>query len=101
MASLATIYYNQGRYNKAEKIQMDALALRREVLGKTHPDTLESMQYLAETWHQQGRKIEAVAMMEDCCQQRRIVLGADHPDTRESARELTAWKGAASVRGTA
>ena len=30
--------------------------LRREVLAKTHPDTLFSMQDLAETWHAQGRK---------------------------------------------
>ena len=98
MASLAATYHAQGRYDEAEKIKVDVLALRREVLGETHLDTLKSMEYLAETWHAQGYKNKAVNMMEECIQQRRVVLGTDHPSTQGAARKLRAWKREVSGR---
>jgi hypothetical protein len=49
MASLATTYHTQGRYNKAGKLHDEALGLRREVLEEKHPDTIQSMEYLIST----------------------------------------------------
>jgi hypothetical protein len=39
MASLAAIYHALGGYKEAEKIKVEVLELRREVLGVKHPDT--------------------------------------------------------------
>ena len=47
--NLADIYYAQGRYDKAEALQQEALNLRREVLVPKHPDTAQSIKYLAST----------------------------------------------------
>ncbi|KAK4172659.1 putative kinesin light chain, partial [Triangularia setosa] len=49
MADLATTYHAQGRYVEAEKIEMEVLALRSDVLGDKHPDTLQAMHNLAVT----------------------------------------------------
>ena len=45
---------------------MKVLALRREVLGEKHPETLQAMHGLAVTWYSQQRRPEALAMMEEC-----------------------------------
>jgi Tetratricopeptide repeat len=44
----------QGRSGEAEKIVVNVLQLRKEVLGEKHPDTIQSMASLAATYHQQG-----------------------------------------------
>ncbi|KAK2051309.1 hypothetical protein LY76DRAFT_528822 [Colletotrichum caudatum] len=53
MAELATTYHEQGRYDEAEKIEIETevLELRQEVFGKRHPDTIENMAELAATHH--------------------------------------------------
>ncbi|CAG9955385.1 unnamed protein product [Clonostachys rosea f. rosea IK726] len=48
-SNLATTYYTQGRYNEAEPLTVQALDLRREVLGEKHRDTIWSMAELAAT----------------------------------------------------
>jgi hypothetical protein len=47
MASLALTYSNQGRFEEAESLQDDVAVLRREVLGRQHPDTLAATAGLA------------------------------------------------------
>ncbi|EEU38559.1 uncharacterized protein NECHADRAFT_55157 [Fusarium vanettenii 77-13-4] len=49
MAELAATYHEQGRYDEAEGLHQTALDLRRHVLGENHPDTRQSMAYLAST----------------------------------------------------
>ncbi len=41
--NLATTYHALGRYKEAEKMKVEVLALRRELLGDKHPDTVRSM----------------------------------------------------------
>lgn len=48
----------QGRSGEAEKIDVNVLQLRKEVLGKRHPDTIQSMADLATTYYQQSRSGE-------------------------------------------
>jgi malate/lactate dehydrogenase len=50
MASLASTYWNQGRWNEAEKLDMQVMEARKIVLGAEHPDTLSSMANLAYAW---------------------------------------------------
>jgi tetratricopeptide (TPR) repeat protein len=81
MAELATTYHDQGRYDEAEKIYVDVLALRREVLGEMHPDAIRSVAHLAATYYVQGRYDEAEKIKADVLALRREVLGERHPDT--------------------
>jgi hypothetical protein len=59
MASLAVTYWNQGRWNEAEKLEVQVTEATKRVLGKEHPDTLTSMGNLASTYRNQGRSKEA------------------------------------------
>jgi hypothetical protein len=51
MANLATTYYQQRQLKEAKEIKVEVLALRKEVLGERHPDTIFSMANLASTYH--------------------------------------------------
>ncbi|KAL4774447.1 hypothetical protein BDW60DRAFT_214958 [Aspergillus nidulans var. acristatus] len=86
MANLASTYRKQGRWNEAEKLEVQA------VLGAEHPSTLTGMANLASTWKSQSRLTDALALIEECCKLRNTVLGPDHPDTRHSADVVDAWK---------
>jgi Tetratricopeptide repeat len=61
MANLAATYGEQGRWNEAEKLQVDVVEMSKRLLGAEHPDTLSSMASLATTYRQQGRWSEADA----------------------------------------
>ncbi|KAK4172520.1 hypothetical protein QBC36DRAFT_349483 [Triangularia setosa] len=76
MADLATAYHAQGRYEGDEKILVEALALRRDVLGKKHPNTLQPMHDIAIAWNSRQRCPEALVIMQGYFQ-----LQCKPPDT--------------------
>jgi len=45
----------QGKYEQVEEMHRQVLRLRETVLGKEHPDTLTSMNYLASVLRDQGK----------------------------------------------
>jgi Tetratricopeptide repeat len=55
MANLASTFWNQGRWEKAEKLELQVIETRKTKLGADHPDTLTSMADLASTFRRQGR----------------------------------------------
>ena len=95
MNNLAGVLESQGKYEEAEKMHRQTLALRESVLGKEHPSTLASMNNLGFTWKGQGRDVEAISLMKRCFQLRKHVLGPGHPDTEASLETLHMWE----VRG--
>jgi len=44
------MYHNQGRWEEAEKLQVDVVDSFKERLGMDHPSTLNSMAHLASTY---------------------------------------------------
>ena len=64
------------------------LAIRRRVLGPEHPDTLTSMNNLAETLRAQGDLAGARKLQEETLAICRRVLGPEHPDTLTSMNNL-------------
>ncbi|KAH7302952.1 P-loop containing nucleoside triphosphate hydrolase protein [Stachybotrys elegans] len=54
--------YDRGRWREKEPVDKKALALRREMLGEKHPDTIRSMADLATTYHEQGHYSKAESM---------------------------------------
>ena len=59
MANVALTYGNQGRWDKAEKLQVDVMNARMRVLGREHHDTLSAMADLATTYRAQRQSVKA------------------------------------------
>ncbi|KAF3390020.1 hypothetical protein DPV78_011688 [Talaromyces pinophilus] len=59
MNSLASTYRNQGRWNDAEKLQVQAVETFKTVLRAEHPNIIRSMANLASTYLNHGRWGEA------------------------------------------
>jgi len=86
--TIGNTYQDLGLYSDAQR-QMDrALNLRHRVLGDEHPDTLGTMQKLAELWMDQGRYSQAEPLLTTVVQRRRRVLGEEHPETLISMNSL-------------
>ena len=66
MANLALTLLDQGRWEEAEKLEVQVMETRKAKLGADHPDTLTSMANLAVTWNSQDRHEDALALMQDC-----------------------------------
>src|SRR5205085_5507413 len=73
---------------KAVELSERALALRREVLGPNHPDTLANMSVLAARYTALGRHADRHRLNEEILALRKAALGPDHPDTLWSMRHL-------------
>jgi tetratricopeptide (TPR) repeat protein len=88
MAWLASTYRNQGRWNEAEKLEVQVIETTKRVLGEEHPDMLSSMANLASTYRNQGRWNEAEKLLVQVMETRKRVLGEEHPDTLSSMANL-------------
>jgi Tetratricopeptide repeat len=56
MTNLATTYCHQGRWNEAEKLEVDVMELSKGSLGAEHHNALISMANLSSIHQQQGKK---------------------------------------------
>jgi serine/threonine protein kinase len=67
-----------------------ALALRRQILGPDHPDTLYTMNNLASAYQAAGRLGEALPLHQQTFELHKAKLGPDHLDTLTSMISLAA-----------
>ena len=63
---------------------------QKKVLGRGHPDTLGSMNNIAEALRSQGKYAEAEAIHRETLSDYEKVLGRDHPSTLASMNNLAA-----------
>ena len=77
-----------GRHADALKLREETLALRKAKLGPDHPDTLLSMNNLANSYAALGRHADALKLHEETLALRKAKLGPDHPDTLVSMHNL-------------
>ncbi|KAJ5369967.1 uncharacterized protein N7496_006059 [Penicillium cataractarum] len=87
-AMLATAYWREGRWEEAEKLQVQVIEIRKTKLGEDHPDTLTSIANLASTYRDQGRWEEAEQLEVQVMEMSKMKLGEDHPDTLSSIGDL-------------
>src|SRR5580704_12973057 len=80
--------YERGSYASARTLWMRELEFQRKVLGPEHPETLTSMNNLANTLINQGNLAGARNLQEQTLAIRRRVLGPEHPDTLNSMSGL-------------
>ncbi|BBD65248.1 hypothetical protein NIES4070_15990 [Nostoc commune HK-02] len=86
--NLAGLYYSQGRYSEAEPLFIQALALRRKLLGEEHPDVASSLNNLAGLYDSQGRYSKAEPLFIQALALWRKLLGEEHPDVATSLNNL-------------
>jgi tetratricopeptide (TPR) repeat protein len=81
MSRFGLVFYENGYWNEAEKLQVDVMELSKRQLGAEHPDALTNMSNLAGTYLKQGRWNEAEKLQVDVMELSKRLLGAEHPDT--------------------
>ncbi|KAH7354935.1 hypothetical protein BKA65DRAFT_549010 [Rhexocercosporidium sp. MPI-PUGE-AT-0058] len=79
---------NLGKNEAAKALLQQILRIRVDVLGKTHPDTLMTMNNLALMLSRQGKYADAEAMNRQTLKIREEVLGKTNPDTLMSMSNL-------------
>ncbi|KAH7343782.1 acyl transferase/acyl hydrolase/lysophospholipase [Rhizoctonia solani] len=79
---------DMGEWEKASVLRRMTREKTEEVLGKDHPDTLTSMNNLANTYGSLGRYEDASALHSEALDVLKRVLGKDHPDTLTSMNNL-------------
>ena len=79
---------DQGRWDEAEKLQVDVINTRKEIFGSDHPNTLLSMSNLAFTYENQGKWYEAEKLQVDVMNALNAKLVLDHQDTLISMASL-------------
>ncbi len=88
---LAELYYYQGRYEEAEPLYKEAVALDREILPANHPDLATDLNSLALLYKSQGRYEEAEPLYKEVVAIAREALPAMHPDLAVHLNNLAAW----------
>jgi serine/threonine protein kinase/tetratricopeptide (TPR) repeat protein len=79
--TLAETYHSLGRADLGLPHAQAAVEIRRRLLGREHPDTLDSINNLGMLLRTQGRLDDAEKNWSDLVVTARRTLGADHPDT--------------------
>ena len=87
-STLGRVYYDEGRWDEAEKPQTQVMETQKTKLGTNHSDTLTSMANLASTYRNQGRWLEVEKLEEQVVETQKTKLGADHPSTLASMVNL-------------
>jgi tetratricopeptide (TPR) repeat protein len=86
--TLGTSFYYLGDAPTSEHQFQLARSRYTAGLGPDHPDTLGSMNRLADSYAALGRQAEALKLREETLTLRKAKLGADHPDTLKSMSNL-------------
>ena len=83
---LGRLYFDEGWWDEAEKLEVEVMETNKTRLGADHPDTLTSMANLAVTYRNQGRWDEAERLLVEVMETRK--LRADFPLTLMSMANL-------------
>jgi serine/threonine protein kinase len=87
-SSLALVYHEQFKSEKAVTLLKDVIDQRAAILGPDHPDTLSSKHNLAELYVARGPLDRAKQLCLDVLQTRTTLCGAQHLDTLRSRHLL-------------
>ncbi|NEO97585.1 MAG: tetratricopeptide repeat protein [Symploca sp. SIO2E9] len=86
--NLANLYQSLGRYEQAEPLYLQALDLRKRLLGEQHPDVASSLNNLAALYQFLGRYEQAEALYLQALDLSKRLLGEQHPDVATSLNNL-------------
>eukprot|EP00957_Ditylum_brightwellii_P136085 10378733-Ditylum_brightwellii.AAC.1 len=87
-SNLANALLDNCKYAEAERLFRQCLEAKKTSLGKTHPNTLSSMDSLVTVFNYQGKYAEAEMLSRQCLEARKTSLGETHPTTLISIGNL-------------
>ncbi|MFO8233093.1 MAG: serine/threonine-protein kinase [Longimonas sp.] len=85
---IGEVYLNLGRYDAAQPLLEQSLAIRREVFGARHAEVATSLDHLALLHEKRGEYEAAERLSRQALSLRRALYGNDHPDVAESLNRL-------------
>ncbi len=85
---LAGIKRHQGQAAEAESMHRRAWSIRRDHLGESHPESLNSLHSLAQALFAAHRFEEGEALLRQVLGGRREALGANHPEVASTLNDL-------------
>ncbi|KAN0069072.1 HET domain containing protein [Elaphomyces granulatus] len=85
---LGTLYRNQGKLDKAEKMYQRALQGKEKAWGPDHTSTLNTVNSLGILYADQGKLDEAEKMYQRALQGKEKALGPDHTSTLNTVNSL-------------
>jgi tetratricopeptide (TPR) repeat protein len=89
MAGLAEVYFELGRYEDAEPVLIQVLAMRQELFGERHLAVADTIQELGLNQFDQGNNPVAEQKLREALALRRDILGPEpHPDLAENMNDL-------------
>ena len=88
MNDLGLILSDAGMFREALEVKEELYALRCQVLGPEHPDTLNALNNLAVVYGEMGDHEKSLELREKAYHLRCQVLGPEHPDTLVSLSNL-------------
>ena len=77
---MALLYQAEARYEQASPLLHEVLNVGRRVLGEQHPDTLATLNNVAELYRRQNKYEEAESIFHQLLAVRRRSLAPDHPN---------------------
>jgi Tetratricopeptide repeat len=92
MHNLAISYSEVGRRQEALELTEKVVAARERTLGEEHPDTLDSMDCLANHYSEVGRRQETLELARRVAAVRKRALGEGHQDTLLSHGNMTIFE---------
>ncbi|MEH2179982.1 tetratricopeptide repeat protein, partial [Nostoc sp.] len=75
------LYFSQGKDSEAEALYIQALAMRKRLLGDEHPYVATSLNDFAQLYNSQGRYSNAKPLYIKALEIAEQRLGANHPNT--------------------
>jgi tetratricopeptide (TPR) repeat protein len=81
-------FYQRGQYGEAEPLWNSTLAMCERVLGPEHPDTMSSLNNLANLYADQGKYEQAEPLFQRALVTREFLLGPEHSHTLSSLNNL-------------
>ena len=84
-SNLAITYKHLGKYEDAERLQIEVLRLRSSLLGAEHPDTIFAMGNLANTQHSLEKYADAEKLQIEVLDLGNRIFGEEHPKTITAA----------------
>lgn len=88
LSNLAGVLTAQKRYDEAEPLMQQNLALCRQVHGSLHPHTLTAISNLVHLFRQMGCTHEAEPLLREESEISARTLGPRHPDTLRATESL-------------
>src|SRR5436305_10911509 len=83
-------FNQQGRYEQAVEVAIQACELARQQLGTHHPFLATSLNNLAELYRVMGQYTQAEPLYQQALDIRRVVFGETHPAVATSLHNLAA-----------